>query len=80
MSPTAVGWDGCPPCFGCQLCVEVEGDCCIDCEWESQTYFTSPHDDVCSTCHCDGSTVGARYSNLECNCEHDCSEGNEASA
>ena len=69
---TEVGWDGCPPCFGCAICLEAQGDCCGDCMYDSLPYFSHPHGAVCATCRCSGSTAGVNYTNLECNCEHDC--------
>lgn len=68
--PTAVGWDGCASCFGCSLCNEAEGDCCVDCTYESEFSQTRVHD--CPKCYCDGGTFGTKFSNQVCNCEHTC--------
>lgn len=68
---TEVGWDGCASCFGCKLCIEVGGDCCDDCSYDSEFLSTRVHEG-CPTCRCDGATCGKRYSNQVCNCVHLC--------
>ena len=69
---TGVGWDGCPSCFGCKICNKLKGDCCGDCTHTSKFTMKSVH--VCPTCHCAGGVVGSLYSNLVCNCAHNCDE------
>lgn len=57
----AIGFDGCPSCFGC---VQCDYDCCSDCTFDSETEITG---DASS------GTVSTRYWNEVCNCEgHNC--------
>ncbi len=64
--PHAPGW-GCPACSDCPLCNDVEGECCIDCTYESSTEI-----EKCSECGAtkvDGGTITYRTWDEVCNCE-----------
>ena len=57
----AVGFDGCPSCFGCSQC---DYDCCSNCTFDSETEITGD---------AGSGTIGTRYWNDFCNCEgHSC--------